>query len=506
MIEVIGRKWISRPPLQPRTGDAGTEPVAPRDRLLAWAALGTALAAGLAARLWLAFTDDGIYWPDEIYQSLEPAHRAVFGYGMVAWEFIEGARNWAFPGLLAGVLKVCAVVGLDDPRQYLGVTRALFCLLGVATGLGVYRLARVLGAREVAAAAGAATFLLGVVPVYFAHRAMSETASAAPVVFGLAMVLEQGTPRWRRWVGASLLGLAVLLRLQNGVWCAGVLALFAARRDWRALKDVAVALAGWALLYGLIDRLTWGDFFHSARVYLKFNLVEGRASAWGTSGFLYYPRVLWTSAPLLTLALGALVAAGVRRARGVALVGAAFLLLHSLVPHKELRFIVPLLPVLGALAALGVDALADRVPRWGPLAAVAGCGAISLFGMRSLTFGQVGMYEHERPGSSALDDFGGVNRLLLAANRQPDLCGLKVEAVHLAWAGGSTYLHRYVPLYPSMGPPRESGYFNYVVTLPGVPTGFAPSGEVVAQDGPFILVRLPYNGCVRDPRYQWRLP
>ena len=40
-------------------------------------------------------TDDGIYWPDEIHQSLEPAHRLVFGYGLIAWEFSDGARNWA---------------------------------------------------------------------------------------------------------------------------------------------------------------------------------------------------------------------------------------------------------------------------------------------------------------------------------------------------------------------------------------------------------------------------
>src|SRR4051812_12748598 len=59
-----------------------------------WVALG----AGAALRIWLAWHDDGIYWPDEIYQSLEPAHRLVFGYGIVAWEFVEGARNWALPG------------------------------------------------------------------------------------------------------------------------------------------------------------------------------------------------------------------------------------------------------------------------------------------------------------------------------------------------------------------------------------------------------------------------
>jgi len=59
------------------------------------------LAAGAALRLWLAFSDDGVHWPDEIYQTLEPAHRAAFGYGLLAWEFLEGARSWALPGLIA---------------------------------------------------------------------------------------------------------------------------------------------------------------------------------------------------------------------------------------------------------------------------------------------------------------------------------------------------------------------------------------------------------------------
>ena len=35
-------------------------------------------------------------------------------------------------------------------------------------------------------------------------------------------------------VGASLLGLAVLLRLQSGVFCVGLVALLVARRQWRA--------------------------------------------------------------------------------------------------------------------------------------------------------------------------------------------------------------------------------------------------------------------------------
>ena len=74
---------------------------APTERLLARAVLVLILGVGAALRVWLALTDDGIYWPDEVFQSLEPAHRLVFGYGMRAWEFIEGARNWALPGVVA---------------------------------------------------------------------------------------------------------------------------------------------------------------------------------------------------------------------------------------------------------------------------------------------------------------------------------------------------------------------------------------------------------------------
>ncbi|HVE84017.1 MAG TPA: hypothetical protein VND93_14265 [Myxococcales bacterium] len=506
MIEVIRTNWISRRNRETRTdgerdshGPAG----ASGERRLALGALAAALAAGLLARLWLAFTDDGIYWPDEIYQSLEPAHRLVFGYGLVPWEFIQGARSWAFPGALAAVLKLCAVLGLDLPRAYLGVVRALFCASAAATGYGVQRLARVLGASPLGAAAGAATFLLGGVPIYFAHRAMSETASAAPLVFGLAWVLERDRPRWRVLAGASLLGVAVLFRLQNAAFAAGALALLAARRDRPALGAAAAALGAWAAFYGLLDLATWGSLFHSAVEYLRFNLLEGKAAQWGTAGPGYYPRVLWTSMPAVTLCLAALVAASARRAPGLSLVALAFFLLHTLVGHKELRFIFPLLPVLGALAGVGFDALPAAVPRRGALAAVLGCSLFSAARVPSLTFGDLGQYEHERPGASALDDFGAVNRLLLAAGRLQDLCAIKVEAVHLAWTGGATYLHREARIYPSFGPPRQAGLFNYALSVQGAQ---GPGTEVVAREGPYVLLRLPVSGCRPDPLYQWRLP
>src|SRR5260370_41077903 len=91
------------------------------------------LLAGAVLRAWLSFHDDGIYWPDEIYQSLEPAHRLVFGYGLIPWEFLQGARSWALPALVAGLLKGSGWFGAAGPRPYLYVVRRFFSAGGVAT-------------------------------------------------------------------------------------------------------------------------------------------------------------------------------------------------------------------------------------------------------------------------------------------------------------------------------------------------------------------------------------
>ncbi|MFL5356543.1 hypothetical protein [Archangium sp.] len=479
---------------------------APTERLLARAVLVLILGVGATLRVWLALTDDGIYWPDEVYQSLEPAHRLVFGYGMRAWEFIEGARNWALPALVAALFKLSAWVGLDGPRGYLGVTRSVFGLLGAASAWGSWRLARAHGASALAAGAGASLFALAAVPLYFAPRAMSENASAPAVVLGLALALAPGASRRAVLAGASLLGLSVLLRLQNGVFCVGLVGVLAARRDWRAAREALLVLAGWALVFGLLDKLTWGRWFHSARVYLDFNLVQGKAAAWGTAPFAYYGQVLLRSMGAVTLVALGLSLLAARRATGLFALAAAFFVLHALQPHKELRFLVPVLPLFAALAGVGLDSVLRALPPSPvrlalPLALVAMAGFSGLR-VGLLTFGDVGQYEDVKPRASAWDDFGPVNRLLIAAGRLPDVCGLKVEAAHLAWTGGYSYFHRDVPLYAHNGPGRESGLFSHVLTVPGAVGG----GEVVASEGPFVLVRLPYARCAPDPAWSSRLP
>jgi hypothetical protein len=455
-------------------------------------ALGAVVVVAVAFRVALGVGDHGMYWPDELYQSLEPAHGLVYGEGLLPWEYVDGARTWVLPGLIAALLGALRVVGIDEPSTYLVVVQLAFVAVAAATVVATFALARAAGASRWAAVAGASAFALAPPAIYFGHRALSENVSALAVAGGLALVLAGG--RRLLWLGAALLAFAVLLRLQNAIFCGAVLAVLGARRDWPALRDAAAAFAAGALALGLLDLATWGRFLGSARVYLRENVEEGRASDFGVEPFGYYAEHLWTSMPELIVVVAALAIAGAVRRPGLAAVLVAYLLAHSLVEHKELRFVLPALPVLFALAAVGADTLAGR-PHQVVLGALVVLGLAGALRADSLTWGDLGSRSGQ-PGTTAWGNFADVNRLLVHAGGREDLCGLKLEQQDRVWSGGYAYLHRAVPYYDRREP-AASEHFNYVIEpLSSV----APGERVVERDHAFQLVKV-RDGCVRDPAY-----
>src|SRR5438045_1493040 len=80
-------------------------------------------------------------WDDEIFQATEPAHRLVFGYGIVAWEFQLGMRSWILPGTIAGLMQLSRLIG-DGPAYYLPLIATALALLASAPVLCCFLWAR----------------------------------------------------------------------------------------------------------------------------------------------------------------------------------------------------------------------------------------------------------------------------------------------------------------------------------------------------------------------------
>jgi GPI mannosyltransferase 3 len=446
------------------------------------------LAAGFVARLVFASNDDGMWWPDEVYQALEPAHRLVFGYGWQAWEFVDGARHWTLPGLVALVMRGAEGAGLP----YLPVIKTVCCLAGSATSAAVFALARAQGASVRSAAVVATTFSLMGLAIYMAPRTLSEGLSALPVTMAFALVASSAVPR-RRWavvLAGFLLTLAVGLRLQNGVFCLG--ALWLAERRARVWLGFTLALG--AVAYGLGDAMTWGAPFHSALTYVRFNVFEGRASTFGTAPVLYYVVHLVTAEGVTLLPLGVLAGLGFKHHPKPTVVALAFLAVHSFIPHKELRFIFPVVPLVAAQAALGLDATARR---W-VAPSVLVLALASAASLRWLTFGRLGLTDPPRQ-TSALDFGGPENRLLAVAGRRSDLCGLRISSIAHWRTQGYARFHNPAPMYRAERPDEGAGHFNFVLGQRG-----SVEGVEVATDHGLALIKLA-TPCTPDPAYDWAL-
>jgi hypothetical protein len=232
------------------------------------------LAAAGALALGFALRGHGVFWPDEIFQSLEPGHRLAFGYGFVAWEFQRGARSWIFPAALAAVLRVGALLGGGTPATLLVTVKVFMVLIAGAGLLASMRLAHALAGPRAALLAG----VIGACfppQLIFAGRAMSEVASAAALAWAAWLVLDERAARLR--AAGALATLAIFLRAPNALAATGlIIALIAVGRR-RSTRHFAEGAALAALLGGAVDWATWGAPFHSIVLAVRYNLVEGHA-------------------------------------------------------------------------------------------------------------------------------------------------------------------------------------------------------------------------------------
>jgi hypothetical protein len=383
----------------------------------------------------IAVAQLGRIHPDEVYQVLEPAWFRVHGYGVLAWEWKDGLRNWAVPLVVSGILRLANLLGLTHPQAY----RALIALPQAALHgwmlLATYRFA----SRRAGQAGGLlATLLVGFYgPVLvFAGRTMSESFSAAFLVVGLEGLDRKERLERSGLLGGLALGLSVVARYGSAVFVAAALVWLVLARRWRMLAFTC--LGGLAVVLGLgaLDWATWGSPFHSFFAYLRFNvLTDAAAQQFGANppGF-YVPVLLWALPVWFWLtALFFLLAGGRRLAVSLPLFCAgAYLLAVSATPHKEERFLYPalVLLVLGAAPALGgwlMEASRAVRLRWG--------------GAALALASTVASATHYPPGDLRADQF----RAIVASTRDERASGLLIVNEGLWGSGGFFYVGKNIP-------------------------------------------------------------
>ncbi|MBX5481138.1 MAG: mannosyltransferase [Myxococcaceae bacterium] len=426
-------------------------------------------------------------WRDEIFQTLEQAHRLAFGYGIVPWEFRTGIRSWLVPGLLAGVMKLAPES--TGSRGVLFLVNVALCFASLAPVATAIAWARRAGIRAawVAGLVCAIWFEL----VFFSSKALTEVFAGYALAAALLWTVRAREEKGRRplLVAGALLGLVLGLRFHLAP-AALVAFWWACRDDWKRWGWMALGAGAVLLGFGLLDAVTWSWPFQSILLNFWINVVEHKAESFGESPVWEYPVSLarvwgWGAIPLLVL--GAL---GARRAPVLAWAALAILVSHSFVSHKEYRFLFPLLVLVVLAAALGIVELLRTRRRLGLLGALAFLFA-SASGALRYDFRDMAPLAENADKKEPMNVWTfrrGELEVMRLAGMQPDLCGLGIFVLGWGDTGGYTWLHRDVPFleFRPEHPPERVLYANYAI-------GPRSLGE---SWGPYSVVRCEYDACL----------
>lgn len=414
-------------------------------RTPAWAGLAVAgiFALGVALRA-ARFSPLDIMHPDELMQYLEQANRLATGHGAVPWEARFGLRNALIEQFLALFLWIGHRLS-PGTLFAMYLARAAFAALTMLALPAAWRLGALYSQRHaVVALFVAAVWWEGVL---FSELLLSESLSAALILLAAAPLrAPQRRDGALAWSG-FLLGLGVMVRLQYApfaaVLAAGALGLD--RQRWRAVLLGGVG----AGVLGAASDLAMGRVpFAWAFVNVSMNVGQDMASRFGVSGPLAYVPWLYVHlAPIMVPVVAGALLAG-RRYWPLAAAALVNIAVHSMIGHKEYRFIWLSTLTLLVLAAIASVHLADRIAarRHGRTAGPAAVAAVCLSWLAMSLFSA-----HITGGFAAFRGGSAIPRLAIDAARRPEVCGIAIAEAF------NTHL------VPSMMPP-------------GAPLSVAPQG------------------------------
>lgn len=459
---------------------------------------------GFCLRLLFINHSNHIYYPDEIFQTLEPAHHLVFGYGIIAWDYLYGIRSFIIPFIYTVPQLIAKFMFADTGSSYRFLSQFYIICFSLITILAVYRLTlHVSSSKKMAYLSGLISAIWYEL-IYFSGRALTETLATA--FFALAYIIPK-EKMWHYLLFGLLTGCATLIRPQYFIIS---LALIFITLQGKSLRISALTLGGVIfsiIIFGIADLATYGKFLISFLNNYNLSFSSGISEVFGTKPMYYYLVSLIITSGGLVLALP--LSFKNTRLRTLLFLYLIILSLHSLIPHKEYRFIYILIPLGIPLYIYGWYYFLDIIfptTRWH-------YKSIFLVSLFISFLGYTGHLPKESlvyPQPPSMKD-----GLLTLISRIPDnktACSLYIPDRDWVYSGGYYYLHRPLELYSHDYPPPAaviphylilprslSPPANYLPVANSQPYQFYVAGKQITHPG-YSLYELPAP-CHPSPEY-----
>lgn len=290
------------------------------------------------------FFSYGYLQADEHFQVIE------FGYYFVgenqaselAWEFKEQIRPALQPIIAAGAIQLNSLFDEGDIYSVALILRLLTMILSLIVLLKFANSQR--KRFEFIDTYWYYFISLGLwFIVFFSFRFSSEAWSGLLALLAMTFYYEKRS----FWLIGIFFGLAFLFRFQIGFLVLGfVLNLVVFKRiNIKQLIELVVFMLLIICLGVFVDSLFYGELTCTAWNYLKFNIIDSGASGFGELPWYYYLLFLLKK-PFVVLGVLILLSTLLNfysDYKNPIVWGVVFFLFfHSIVPHKESRFLIPI--------------------------------------------------------------------------------------------------------------------------------------------------------------------
>ena len=313
--------------------------------------LWTALLVGMSLRLLSIYFVWGPQALDDYLDNIYPAWRNTIGIDPGLHDYRSPFYMW----ILSFWLKFGSVLGVDhgiSQIRWIYFLQALVSMLGI---LGVYLITRRSKNSLVPIISMYLVAMHGLMP-FASTRSFMESFVMGPVTFAFALlVLGSGDRNSRKdpdfvshsstkiFLGFVILGLSSLLRFQVGLIYVAWLGMFIYEKNWKSFW--IGFMFGWCLvaMEAGLDMAYGRKAFDTLRAYIEFNSDQEKSvrmpwyNTWLTFlGFLFFP---------FALAMGRQWLDSIRRYWRVFVPMIFYVVIHSINPHKEERYMYPVVPL-----------------------------------------------------------------------------------------------------------------------------------------------------------------
>jgi phosphatidylinositol glycan class B len=307
----------------------------------------------------------GYYHPDEHHQILEFAN---FKHGNIAaselpWEFPARIRPGLQPFLAYLMIGGSKTLGIDNPFVQAFLMRVL---VGAAALFVYWQWIKWLSQKLENPSAvrwlrnGLLFFWL--MP-FLTVRFTSENTAAICFFGGLLILLQiidnqKHTFHWKAVAAGLLLGLSFFFRYQIAFAGIGLGAwlVFQNRLQWPVWAALSLGVAGSFCIGLATDYWLYNEWVFAPYNYFFSNIVEGKAAGFGVEPFWwYFTEIPMAFIPPLSIILAVFFSIGLWRNPKHPFTWCVipFVLAHSMVGHKEIRFLFPMVLPFFYLAVMG---------------------------------------------------------------------------------------------------------------------------------------------------------